>query len=56
MATDKKKPTARRSVSKARLLKELRLIVVEYDLSNSSLIADLDNAIQDSIVEEAMAK
>lgn len=54
--TTKIKQDKRRGVSKARLLKELRLIVAEYDLASSNLIADLDNAIQQSIVEEAMAK
>ena len=51
---EKKAP--RRGVSKARLLKELRLIVSEYDLGMDNPIGALDEAIQKSIVEEAMAK
>jgi hypothetical protein len=56
MTTTKNKTDKRRGVSKARLLKELRLVMVEHDLLGSNLIADLDNAIQVSIVDEAMAK
>jgi hypothetical protein len=55
MATDKK-PTVRRSVSKARLLKELRLTMNEYDLSADKPIGSLEEALRDSIVQEAMAK
>lgn len=56
MATTKIKEDKRRGVSKARLLKELRLIVDDYGLGMDNPIGALDEAIQKSIVEEAMAK
>jgi hypothetical protein len=50
-----KKPKARRSVSKARLLKELRLVTKEYNLGMDQPIGALDDAIEKSIVAEQMA-
>jgi hypothetical protein len=56
MAAEKKTTGPRRGVSKARLLKELRLIMSEYGLGADQPIGALDDAIQASIVDEAMAK
>lgn len=49
-----KTPNKRRSVSKPRLLKELRAVMAEYDLGADAPIAKLDDAIQDAIVADAM--
>jgi len=54
--TDTTKKT-RRSISKARLLKELLSIVTAYGLSEKdSAISELVEAIRNDIVEEAMDK
>ena len=47
----------RRGISKARLLKELVLVVTAYGLSEKdSQISELVEAIRNDIVEEAMSK
>ena len=52
--TDKTKPIKRRSVSKARLYKELEAAVEAHGLTDTSPIGDLLDAIKDDIVTEAL--
>ncbi len=49
-------PSKRRSVSKARLLKEVIATVEEYKLTDSDPISSLIGAVEKSIIAEAMAK
>ncbi len=49
-------PSKRRSVSKARLLKEVLATVEEYKLTDSDPISSLIGAVEKSIIAEAMAK
>ena len=53
MTTSTKAPK-RRSVSKPRLLKELRAVMAEYNIGADAPIVDLDEAIQEAIVADAM--
>ena len=48
------KTTARRAISKPRLLKGLLSVITEYDLSGASLIDELIKAIETDIVKDAM--
>ncbi len=55
MSEEKKTTThKRRSVSKARLIKELKLVVQEYNLGNESKISELFDAIRNAIVDDAI--
>ncbi len=49
-----KTPTKRRSVSKPRLLKELRAVMAAYDIGFDQPVSKLDDAIQQAIVADAM--
>jgi hypothetical protein len=56
MAPEKKVSGTKRSVSKARLLKELLATMVAHDFGSDQPIAALEQAIRDDIVTEAMNK
>jgi hypothetical protein len=56
MAQEKKATGTKRSVSKARLLKELLATMVAHDFGSDQPIAALEQAIRDDIVTEAMNK
>ncbi len=52
--TDNKAPRKRRSVSKARMYKELDALLNEYGLGNSSTVEELLNALRTAIVKDAI--
>jgi len=56
MATAKKATKTRRSVSKARLYKEIVAAVDFHDLTDITTVNDLLEAIKNDIVDEALTK
>ena len=54
MTTTATKTTTRRSVSKARLYKEIKAAVTVHKLEDGAPIIDLLDAIKDDIVDEAL--
>ena len=53
---DTKAPKKRRSISKANLLRELKVVVAECELDADSNIGQLVDAIKEDIVAEAMSR
>jgi len=54
MTDNKTTPRKRRAVSKARMYKELGILVDEYALTESNTIEELFDIIKEAIVDEAI--